>query len=837
MKAPPEKLGSFFLGAEYDLVANNLSEIPVNYDARDLTTHAICVGMTGSGKTGLCIGILEEAALDKVPAIIIDPKGDITNLLLQFPELRQEDFRPWVNPDDARRKSMTVDQYAQHISKTWENGLSDWGIGKERIRELNESVDYTIFSPGSDAGRPINILGSLSAPRLDFNENAEAVREQIAGTVSALLGMADVKSDPVRGKESILLAHIFEHAWRRSEDLDIAKLINAIQNPPFRSLGVFDIDTFFPPAERFELAMAFNSLIAAPNFQGWLRGEPLDANAILYRADGKPRHSIFYLAHLSERERMFFVTLLLETILSWTRKQSGTTSLRALLYFDETFGFMPPVAEPPSKKPLITLLKQARAMGLGVMLVTQNPVDIDYKGLTNAGTWFIGKLQAERDKRRVLEGLRGAIAHSSGVHTEDYDAIITGLKSRVFLMHNVHNDRPLVFNTRWVMSYLRGPLTKPQVRELMKNKGDLWSEVLAEPTTPVPSSNTYSSGTLSTTQPSLDPAVPVAFMPATLLESDAIGQLRTRTGKTAIIDASRLVYVPYLLGSGSVRFKSAKMTREEREDLTFILPVSHDFSIIDWNAAERVDIDMDSLVNDVDTSDIDAAFLSVPERANSPKELNALEKEYASWLYQTRRKTLNKHQGLKLYQDAYEDERDFMARVNHAARERRDAEIEKLEKKYSATLDKLSDKLERLELELESEKAEHEARKREELAGVGESVLGFFMGRRRTSSVSSMTRKRRMTAKAKREIEKTSEEIERVKTQSRKLEIELETAIDTITVTWENAKEDIEQSEIKPKKSDVEVRMFTLAWAPSWRIDYHNEDQRGQEVIPASRAT
>lgn len=353
MQAPPERLGSFYLGTEYDLEDGNYSEFPVNYDARDLTTHAVCVGMTGSGKTGLCVGLLEEAAMDQVPAILIDPKGDITNLLLQFPELQPSDFQDWINPDDARRKGQTIEEYAQATAELWRNGLNDWGIGPERIRTLQATTDYTIFTPGSDAGIRVNILGSLAAPGIDFDSDAEAIRECISGTVSALLGLIERKADPVRSREAVLLSNIFEHFWRQNKNLDLTQLILAVQTPPVRQIGVFDVDTFYPAKDRFDLAMAFNSLMAAPTFQSWLQGEPLDIDTLFYTPEGKPRHSIFYIAHLSDNERMFFVTLLLENVRSWMRRQSGTTSLRALLYFDEVFGFFPPTAEPPSKRPLL----------------------------------------------------------------------------------------------------------------------------------------------------------------------------------------------------------------------------------------------------------------------------------------------------------------------------------------------------------------------------------------------------------------------------------------------------------------------------------------------------
>ena len=360
---PFEKLGAFYLGEEYDLAKGERLDRLVMYDARDLTTHAVCVGMTGSGKTGLCIGLLEEAAIDSVPAILIDPKGDLTNMLLTFPELRPEDFEPWINVDDARRKGKSVGEYAAYTADLWKNGLADWGQGPDRIRMFRESVDFRIYTPGSDAGLPVSILSSLAAPPLDWDKEQELLREQIQGTVSALLGLVGIEADPLQSREHILLSNIFEHHWRQGDDLDLTTLITAIQSPPVRQIGVFDVDTFFPEKERFGLAMSLNNIIAAPSFETWLQGAPLDVSGLLYTPDGKPRHSIFYIAHLSDAERMFFVTLLLEQIVTWVRQQSGTTSLRALLYFDEVFGFFPPVAEPPSKRPLLTLLKQARAFG------------------------------------------------------------------------------------------------------------------------------------------------------------------------------------------------------------------------------------------------------------------------------------------------------------------------------------------------------------------------------------------------------------------------------------------------------------------------------------------
>lgn len=699
MQAPPEKLGSFYLGAEYDLTTSQRREVAVNYDARDLTTHAVCVGMTGSGKTGLCLDLLEEAALDRVPAILIDPKGDITNLLLQFPDLAPADFQAWINVDDARRKDLSLEAYAAATAEQWRTGLADWGITPERIRALHESTEYTIFTPGSDAGVPINMVGSLAAPKLDFAQEGELIRERISGTVAALLGLVGVKADAVRSREAILLSKIFEHFWSQNQDLDLAQLILAVQTPPVRQLGVFDVDTFFPEKDRFELALAFNNLIASPSFQSWLKGEPLDIDRLYYTPEGKPRHSIFYIAHLSDEERMFFVTLLLENILTWVRRQSGTTSLRALLYIDEIFGYFPPSAEPPSKRPLLTLLKQARAFGVGLVLVTQNPVDLDYKGLTNAGTWFIGKLQAERDKARVLEGLQGAIAEAGGNRDVDYDRLITQLSSRVFLLHNVHADRPVVFQTRWAMSYLRGPLTRPQVRALMADR----LAAMNTPTTPVRLPVTAPIPTLappsappvrppttvgepeapdgfSAAVPTLDPDVMQVYLPLAVSDQEALRYLVQETKLNIQSERVQLVYEAAILSQATVRFADRKRQLDESLDKLFLAPAPVGIERVDWSLAEELGLATRDLRQTPERvlTEQGPFFSPVPEAVNSTRELNGIKKDLADWLYYNCRLTIQAHSELELYQAPHERERDFKIRLQQAARERRDAEVDQV---------------------------------------------------------------------------------------------------------------------------------------------------------------
>ncbi|MBI3958791.1 MAG: DUF87 domain-containing protein [Chloroflexi bacterium] len=862
MQAPPERLGAFYLGAEIDPQTGEQLNTPIDYDARDLTTHAVCVGMTGSGKTGLCIGLLEEAAIDKVPALIIDPKGDLTNLLLQFPDLLPSDFRPWINADDARRKGQTVDEYAAATAQMWRKGLADWGQGPERIQMLKDAVDYTVYTPGSDAGVPVSILGSLAAPKLSFDSDAEAIRDRIAGTTAALLGLVGVDADPVRSREAILLSNIFEYYWRRGEDLDLAKLILAIQTPPVRQLGVFDVDTFFPQKDRFGLAMAFNNLMAAPTFQAWLQGDPLDIDHLFFTAEGKPRHSIFYIAHLSDSERMFFVTLLLEALVTWMRGQTGTTSLRALLYFDEIFGFFPPVQEPPSKKPLLTLLKQARAFGLGAVLVTQNPVDIDYKGLTNAGTWFIGKLQAERDKERVLQGLKGAIAEAGrSSDAVDYDTLITALSSRIFLMNNVHEDGPVVFQTRWAMSYLRGPLTRPQVRELMAPKKAALaalaaSHVEAVPTphvrqttaeaAPIPAVSMPAAAArpaepsapkgFSTVQAALDPSVAQAYLPVDMSRSRAVKVVADDAGRAIDVKTVQMIYEPAVLGAASVHFLDRARKIDEKQDFVLLSPVtSSALTNIDWGRADALPLTLSALERSPARAETAEGpfFASVPEEINTERELRAIASDLSDWLYYNKRLTLTTHATLGIHQQPGESDRAFRIRLQDAARQQRDAEVDKLRSKYRTQLDRLQDKLDRNEKDLAQDEAELSSRKQQEWVSLGETVLNVFLGRRGSRVLSTAVSKRRMTSKAKGDIERTQEEITDLQEEIAGLQKELESAADEITRKWAELLDDLTSEDVKPRRTDVDVEFVAVGWMPSWLVTYHDGIATRRAAVPA----
>ena len=813
----PEKLGVFYLGREYDIEGRSITEQPVMYDARDLTTHAVCVGMTGSGKTGLCIGLLEEAALDRVPAIIIDPKGDITNMLLTFPELRPEQFEPWINADDARRKNMSVKDYAASTAETWRKGLESWGQGPERITALKESAEFRIFTPGSDAGIPVSILSSLDAPKLDWSREQELLRERIQGTVSALLGLVGIEADPLKSREHILLSSIMEHEWRNGKDLSLEGLIRAVQNPPMKTVGIFDVDTFFPQNDRFGLAMAFNNILAAPGFASWLQGESMDVESMLHAPDGSPRHSIFYIAHLSDAERMFFVTLLLEQIVTWMRRQSGTTSLRALLYFDEIFGFFPPVAEPPSKRPLLTILKQARAFGLGAMLTTQNPVDIDYKGLTNAGTWFIGRLQTDRDKQRVLDGLE-TVASDSGttLKRSDFDSLISGLSSRVFLLHNVHEPEPLVFNTRWVMSYLRGPLTRPQVRTLMEGQGkEIDTPSDRGETVPVVTESVHMgkdspkdvNGDYTDTPPVMPPGIEAIYFPVELSRSRATKHLET--------EDVEIRYEPVLAGFGRVRFYNSTRKIDHVRTIGLMLPQGTFEGFIRWNEAAESDIAQDILRRNPEES---ISFPRTLPQGCDRELLKDAEKAFGEHLYREMRLDIFHCPALRLYGMAEETERDFKSRAFQIAREKRDEEVDKLRDRMERAVDRIEDKITREQRELDEDLASYEARKREEIISAGETIVGLLgiFGSKRSTGLSKAARKRRMTSTALSDVRESEEEIERLEEELEELKEEMEEKIRDISVRWESVVDEVETYAIKPRRTDVQIHLVTLAWAPYW---------------------
>ncbi len=654
---PYEILGKFYLGKKYDLNSRKVLEDRLDYDAKDLTTHAMCVGMTGSGKTGLCLALLEEAAIDGIPAICVDPKGDLGNLLLSFPELLPSDFQPWIEPSEATRLGLPMEQLAEQTANRWREGLSSWQQDPSRIQRFKDAVDISIYTPGSNTGLPLTVLKSFDAPPQAVLDDSEAMRERVSGAASGLLTLLGIEADPLTSREHILLSNIFDVAWRKKKNLDLAELIRQIQTPPIDRVGVLDLETFLPTDQRVKLAMSLNNLLASPAFAGWLEGEPLDIKKLLYTAEGKPRLSILSIAHLNDSERMFFVTLLLGELLSWMRAQPGTGSLRALFYMDEVFGYFPPSAKPPSKPPMLTLLKQARAFGLGICLATQNPVDLDYKGLSNMGTWFLGRLQTARDKERVLEGLEGAAAQQGSKFDRGaMEQQLAALGNRVFLMNNVHDDGPTIFQSRWALSYLRGPLSRQQIQTLMdrKRSGTPTSSTIRSP---ISVSN-------SGTRP---------IVPADVVEKFLHPTLRASTG-------SRMVYRPAILAQASLHFVKAASLVDHWMDVSYLSSCTRGVPDPVWESSVEVGPDVMEFASQPEAG---VSFTELPSELSASRNYNAWEKQFVDHVFRNKQVKIFVSKALKKSSSPGQPEDEARIELSQSAREARDAETEKLKSKYA----------------------------------------------------------------------------------------------------------------------------------------------------------
>ena len=800
-----EKLGVLYLGKEYDLEKSSLKDSLLLYDSKDLVTHAVCVGMTGSGKTGLCISLLEEALIDGIPALVIDPKGDLCNLFLTFPDLKPEDFLPWINEEDARKKGLSTEAYAHKQAALWKKGLADWGQDGNRIRRLKDACEPVIYTPGSTAGIPLSILKSFAAPEQVIREDNDLLRERINTTVTSLLNLLGLDADPIQSREHILLSTILDTAWRQGQDLDLAGFINAVQTPPVAKVGVFDLESFFPAKDRFALAMKLNNLLAAPGFSAWLEGEPLDIDKMLYADNGKPKLSIVSIAHLNDAERMFFVSLLLTQVLGWMRKQSGTNSLRAVLYMDEIFGYFPPVANPPSKAPLLTLLKQARAFGLGIVLATQNPVDLDYKGLSNTGTWFIGRLQTERDKERVLDGLEGAGSSAGGRFDRTrMGQILAGLDQRVFLMNNVHEDEPVIFHTRWVMSYLCGPLTRTQIKSLMSRK-TVSPETGVQPARPAGPGHivTKKSSHIPASRPMLPPDISQYFIPVRKDQPEG----------------SSLIYEPVLSGMGKVYYSHAKAGLAIEKDISLLAEFPARSSRINWDESEEVLLRDDEMEP---FPDEDALFAALPEEAGKKGNYTVWSKDFKDWLYRSQTLELLKSPSLNIVSQPGEEERDFRVRLQMAAREKRDGLVERLREKYVPKIARLEERIHTAELAVQREQEQAKQQKLQTAISFGATIFSALMGRKRVSSTSlgrastTVSRAGRILKEGK-DIERAEEKVEQLKQQVAELQTYLTEETEQAKARIDPVLEKLEPFVVKPKKTDISLVFLALSWAPFWQ--------------------
>ena len=793
-----EKLGLFYLGREYDVSAGKALDRPILYDSRDLVTHAVCAGMTGSGKTGLCLSLIEEAAIDGVPVIAIDPKGDLGNLLLTFPSLAAAEFRPWIDEDEARRAGMSADAFASQQAETWRKGLADWGQDGARIERLRKSADFAIYTPGSRAGLPVSMLQSFAAPPAVVRDDAELLGERAGSTATSLLSLAGVDALP-RSREHTLVASILSDAWKGGRSLDLASIIQQVQAPPFQKVGVVDLEAFFPPRERFELAMRFNAVLAAPGFDQWFEGEPLDPARLLYTADGRPRVAVFSIAHLGDTERMFFVSLLLNQILGWMRGLTGTSSLRAVVYMDEIAGFFPPVANPPSKGPLLTLLKQGRAFGLGVVLATQNPVDLDYKGLSNIGTWFLGRLQTERDKARVLDGLEGAAAGS--VDRAKVDSLLSALQKRVFLLHNVHEENLVTFQTRWTMSYLRGPLSRDQIRSLMKDRHSPAAASPAAaadaPVAPPAAGRGAAGGEQSNQLPVLPPGIEQFFIP------------RSSPGSRPPL------YSPLVLGAARIGFSDAKLGIDAMRDIVYAAPISAGALAVDWVAARRLDVAIADLGRAPESG---ASFESLPSVAAQPRNYSAWEKSFKQWLSQNERLEVWRHRESNLTSRAGETEGDFKVRVQDAARVLRDSAVESVRQKYAAKQAALAERLRRAEAVVTRDSEQSSQQKLQAAVSIGATLVGALFGRKAISTgtlgrATTAARGMSRTMKEAGDVQRASESVEAVRAQIAQLEEQIRADTQAIAATYDRAPI-LERETLLPKRGQVSVQLVALGWDP-----------------------
>ena len=807
-----EKLSTFYLGKSFDLAKDKLNNEFVLYDAKDLNTHAVIIGMTGSGKTGLGIGLLEEAAIDKIPVIAIDPKGDLGNIMLTFPELRPEDFEPWVNPREAADQGRTTAEYAADQAQLWERGLGQWGQNRQRIKRLRDTADMAIYTPGSRAGIPVSVLKSFNAPPAELRDDDDLYRDRISSTATSILALMNIDADPLTSREHILISNILKVCWDEDRGLDVPGLIAAIQSPPIDKVGVLDMDTFFTPKDRFGLAMRLNNLLAAPGFDVWMEGEGLDAGRLLHTPAGRPRVSVMSIAHLSDSERMFFVTMLLNEVLSWMRRQPGTGTLRAVLYMDEIFGYMPPTANPPSKMLFLTLLKQARAYGLGLVLATQNPVDLDYKGLSNTGTWFIGRLQTERDKARVMDGLEGAAAGGE-FNRQRMEQTLAGLGKRRFLLHNVHETAQVIFQTRWVMSYLAGPLTREQIKRLMAGyqSPEAAAATPALPAKAPPRAET----TRAALPPALAPEISQFFLPPTL-----------RGGED-----DTLIYYPRLLGAAEVTYSSARYKVHADKRIIALTEFDDGPVAVDWLQSELLDMN----VGELESEAVDGAgFAELVGAAGNAKSYGKWERSFKRWLRNEQTLPLLYSKKCKEVSTAGESEGDFRARLQTLAHEQRDIEIGKLRKKYDAKIAVQERKLLRAEQKLETEQSQSQQSKLDTYVSIGSAILGAFMGRKRISATSAgrigtAVKRAGRIGKQSDDVKHAKAVIKEIQASMEQLNSQFEDDVARLDLSFDAQTEKLDSVTIKATSTNIHVHLVALAWlpynlggsglSPAWRND------------------
>jgi hypothetical protein len=791
LPAAIEGLGVFYLGQKVDADRGTPTGEPLLVDARRFTTHAVCVGMTGSGKTGLLIGLIEEAAIDGIPTLVIDPKGDLANVLLSFPDLAPADFLPWLEPEGAKREGISLEDLAARTAKKWADGLAASGQSGERIRRLHEAAEMAVYTPGSRTGRPLAMLGSLDAPPDVIRDDPEARRERIESLVSAILALVGIDGEPGRSREHVLLSTILDTLWKSGQKVDFGTLVRSIPAPPIERVGFLDLENFFPAGDRFALASRLNTVAAAPGFDAWLDGEPLDLGRLLWTAEGKPRVVVVSIAHLADAQRMAFVTLLAGAAVAWMRSQGGTSSLRAMFLMDEVFGYLPPTANPPSKTPLLTLMKQARAYGLGVVLATQNPVDLDYKGLSNAGLWFLGRLQTARDKARVLDGLEGAAQATGGSFDRGrLDRLLSGLEQRRFLMHSVHGDDETLFQTRWTMAYLRGPLLRDEIKRL--------TAAATPPATAVTATVAAPSWLDGGPRPILPPGIREVFL----------------APREAVPVEASIRYEPSILGRARVRYAKPTAGIEVDREVVCLAPAGDSLGESAWESAEeRPD------APPLEPAPRTGSFAPLPSALTSPRSYATLATSLKGHLGRTSRLTCWSAPAINAVSRPGEDEGAFRVRISQQVKEWRDEQIDRVRDRHAAKLASLTDRIERARQKVEKEKAEAKNQSMQTYVSIGTAVIGALFGRKKISattigraatSMRSASRATRQQA----DVAHAEESLTTLEERLRQQEEEVEVELDRIRLEADPEAIALEPIEVPPRKTDLAVEEVVLAWRP-----------------------
>ncbi|SUO95035.1 helicase HerA domain-containing protein [Suttonella ornithocola] len=770
----PEKIGQFYLGRE-SYPANGT---PVLFNAADLTTHAIIIGMTGSGKTGLGISLLEEAALDNIPVIAIDPKGDLGNLALNFPDLASDNFLPYADTTALNQNQQTPENWATATAEKWKTGILESGQSLERMQLLKAGNPVRLYTPGSTTGYPLALIGDFAPPEPNIREQSEAYAAYLDGTASALLALLKQENNTL-DPQHIFLTHLFKHSWDQGQTLTLADLIAQIQNPPFQKIGILPVAQVFPDKNRVALALALNNLLAAPSFTHWRTGNLLETETLLYDAQRRPQTSVLNIAHLSDNERMYFVTLLLTNLINWMRRQPGTSTLRAILYMDEIAGYLPPNANPASKAPFLQLLKQARAFGIGLVLSSQNPIDLDYKALSNAGTWFIGRLQTAQDRARVTEGLLSA--GENGITKNELDQWFDQLGKRQFLLHDIHRPEPIIFHTRWAMSYLAGPLNRAQISALTATNKTHTPAAPTEPTT--------------NNRPAILPTgIQTYYLPTTQNSEQAIH------------------YFPTLLGIATLYYQDNKAgVRTERE---ILLSAAIDSDNVDWKTAEALAQNTDQLQTRPQQP---AYYHEAPIAIQKPKNWQNWEKTLKTALRQSASIDIYYAPDLKQYSEPGETETAFRNRLATTAREQRDAQTMTLRQKYTTKQISLNKQLLTAEQALNRENKQASSSLLDAGIAIGGALLGAFTGRKVLSQTNiqraaSAAKKVGQISKERQDSAAAQAKYELIQSQIQQLEEQLKAELSELQQRYQPENLTLETKTIDAKASDIEIKTVALLY-------------------------